>query len=74
VVEKAAAIGETTTTSVTEIAEKATEIIDDEETFDDFDDFDLAIEEINPSENPQKFPRLNLSQLLKWKLLPLAKR
>ncbi|MFM8298677.1 MAG: Ycf66 family protein [Microcystis aeruginosa] len=55
VVETAAAIGETITESVTEIGEKAAEIIDDDETFDDFDDFDdfdLAIEEINPSENP----------------------
>ncbi|TRV11491.1 MAG: hypothetical protein EWV41_05565 [Microcystis wesenbergii Mw_MB_S_20031200_S109] len=51
VVEKAAAIGETITESVTEIGEKAEEIIDDGESFDDFDDFDLAIEEINPTEN-----------------------
>ncbi|GCL44991.1 Ycf66 family protein [Microcystis aeruginosa] len=59
VAEKAAAIGETTTTSVTEIGEKAAEIIDDGETFDDFDDFDdfdLAIEEINPSENAPEIP------------------
>ncbi|AKE63476.1 hypothetical protein MYAER_1118 [Microcystis aeruginosa NIES-2549] len=59
VIEKAAAIGETTTTSVTEIGEKAAEIIDDGETFDDFDDFDdfdLAIEEINPSENAPEIP------------------
>jgi len=59
VVETAAAIGETITESVTEIGEKATEIIDDGETFDDFDDFDdfdLAIEEINPSENPPEIP------------------
>ncbi len=44
---------------MTEIGEKATEIIDDGETFDDFDDFDdfdLAIEEINPSENPPEIP------------------
>ncbi|GCL56871.1 Ycf66 family protein [Microcystis aeruginosa] len=59
VVEKAAAIGETITESVTEIGEKAAEIIDDGETFDDFDDFDdfdLAIEEINPSENAPEIP------------------
>ncbi|MFM6057268.1 MAG: Ycf66 family protein, partial [Microcystis aeruginosa] len=59
VVETAAAIGETITESVTEIGEKAAEIIDDDETFDDFDDFDdfdLAIEEINPSENPPEIP------------------
>ncbi|ELP52964.1 ycf66 family protein [Microcystis aeruginosa TAIHU98] len=56
VAEKAAAIGETITESVTEIGEKAEEIIDDDETFDDFDDFDLAIEEINPSENAQEIP------------------
>jgi hypothetical protein len=37
------------------LRKKPQEIIDDGETFDDFDDFDdfdLAIEEINPSENP----------------------
>ena len=56
VVEKAAAIGETITESVTEIGEKAEEIIDDGETFDDFNDFDLAIEDINPSENPSEIP------------------
>ena len=59
VIEKAVAIGETITESVTEIGEKAEEIIDDDETFDDFDDFDdfdLAIEEINPSENAQEIP------------------
>ncbi len=59
VAEKAAAIGETITESVTEIGEKAEEIIDDDETFDDFDDFDdfdLAIEEINPSENAPEIP------------------
>jgi hypothetical protein len=41
---------------VTEIGEKAEEIIDDGETFDDFNDFDLAIEDINPSENPSEIP------------------
>ncbi|MFM6521122.1 MAG: Ycf66 family protein, partial [Microcystis panniformis] len=59
VIEKAAAIGETLTESVTEIEEKSAAIIDDDETFDDFDDFDdfdLAIEEINPSENPPEIP------------------
>jgi hypothetical protein len=59
VIEKAAAIGETITESVTEIGEKAAEIIDDDETFDDFDDFDdfdLAKEEINSSENPPEIP------------------
>ena len=69
VIEKAVAIGETITESVTEIEEKAAEIIDDDETFDDFDDFDdfdLATKEINPSENPPEYIYTAVESYVNW--------